>query len=174
MLAGLGVLVIVAVASMLWPDVEDRSDADVPFDADGPLAQPFRAFGLDGWLVRQADGSVRAFSAAEARTACGIFFVSPADGYFGLTSAARRGEPGFFTDHCWGSQWLLDGSITFGPSWRGMDEFEVKRVRGDRVTIDLSRLRIGTCARGAEDMDCSPAGEPRYRRPQVGRSGLLR
>ncbi|MFN8585387.1 MAG: hypothetical protein U0446_08730 [Dehalococcoidia bacterium] len=167
-LAVLGALTAAAVASMLWPDVEDRRDAVVQFDPGGPVAQPFQLFDLDGWLVRQPDGSVRAFSAAEARTACGIFFVSRNDRYFGLTGAARRGEQGFFTDHCWGSTWTLEGAITFGPSWRGMDEFEVRQSTGGRVSLDLSRVRLGMCARGAEYLDCSLPGHARYRRPRAG------
>ena len=172
-LSALGALAIVAVGSMLRPSVEDRSDVTVLYDSDGPVAQPFRAFDLDGWLVRQADGSVRAFSAAEARTACVIDFIGPGHPYYAGTAEEYRGEAGFFHDRCWGSKWTLDGTLTFGPRWRGMDEFEVRRVSAERVSLDASRVRLGLCARGVRGHDCSYASDQRYMPPRIARTGVF-
>ncbi|MGE0228036.1 MAG: hypothetical protein AB7I38_05655 [Dehalococcoidia bacterium] len=171
-LAGLIGLVVVATVSMLWPNAEDRSNLEIPFEPTGPVAQPFTRFGLGGWLVRQADGEVRAFSTAEPRTGCRIDFIGTGHPFFAGSEEEYYGEPGFFLDRCWGSKWALDGTRTFGPSWRGMDEFGVRQVAAGRVSLDLTRVRLGTCVPSVR-YDCSSPDAPRYVRPRVALSDMF-
>lgn len=157
-------LALFSTASMLWPRVEDRSDVDVPYDPEGPVAQPFRAFDLEGWLVRQSDGRVRAFSAVSPHLRCRVIVVMPGDRRYQFGQWEEQHRAGFFFDVCYNSTWTLDGLRTFGPAPRGLDEFNVNDVDRDSVSLDLSRVRVGSCA-FENDPYCSTPDHPRYRPP---------
>lgn len=165
-LLGLAVLVAVAVASMLWPLVEDRSNVDVPFEARGAVAQRFSAFGLDGWLVRQADGSVRAFSAADAHLRCRVEFIPVGHPLYAVRSTWKGLERGMFVDRCMHSLYDADGKPLYGPAPWGLDEFLVHEVHGGRLYLDLSRVMRGECSPGLSSTQyCSVPGRPRFGEP---------
>src|SRR5262249_23924946 len=148
LLATLALLGAVGVATALKPPADPRDYVDVPYDEDGPVAQPFAAYGLDGWLVRQPDNSVRAFSAASTHLRCRVIFVGPGDSRYEYAQYDPRHKPGFFFDVCFNSMWTLAGERTFGPAPWGLDEFRVRDIRGGFAYLDLSRVQRGLCSTG--------------------------
>jgi hypothetical protein len=164
LLATFSALVAVGVAGMLDPPVESRSAVDVPYDADGPIAQPFRVGDLQGWIVQLPGEEVQAFSARSPHRGCYIDFRRRED--FRMTHIEiPRGHPGLFRDICFGSTFLLTGERVFGPSPRGMDMFQVHTVRGGFVTLDLSQVQLGLCGDGVtvpSVFGCSEPDHPRY------------
>lgn len=166
LLATLGLLGAVGIAEALNPPVEARNSVDVPYDLDGPVAQPFEAYGLEGWLVRQPDESVRAFSAASTHLRCRVIFAEPGDRHYEYAQYEPRHKPGFFFDVCFNSTWTLTGERTFGPAPWGLDEFRVRDIRAGRAFLDLSRVKRGLCSKGIESTNqCSLPGRPRYGTP---------
>lgn len=165
LLATFVVLVAIGVAGMLDPPVESRAAVDVPYDLDGPIAQPFEAFGLDGWLVRRLDGSVRAFSAASPHRQCRVIFLPPGDPRYERTRPEIPDERGIFFDICFNSRWTSDGVRTFGPAPRGLDEFQVKGIREGYALLDLSRVIVGACVEGWDTV-CSQSGDQEYQTPR--------
>lgn len=164
--AALGTSALVAVASLLWPRVEDRSRVDVPYDPDGPVAQRFKAYGLEGWLVRQTDDGVRAFSAADPRLRCRIEFIDTDDPLY-LSRYDRDQDPrGMLFDRCGFSTYTLEGMRTFGPAPHGLDEFTVRDVPNGRAVLDLTRVTVGRCPAGYT-WRCSTPAHTRYRGPSV-------
>ncbi len=166
LLVTLGVLLAIGVAGMLHPPTEARDAVDVPYDLGGPVAQPFAAHGLEGWLVRQPDGTVRAFSATSTHLRCRVIFVGPGDSRYEYGQSEPRQKPGFFFDVCFNSTWTLTGERTFGPAPWGLDEFRVRDIRGGLAYLDLSRVQRGLCGKGIESTNqCSLPGWPRYGKP---------
>jgi hypothetical protein len=167
-LAALAALLAVGLAAMLDPPVDSREAVDVPFDPDGPVAQPFRVGELSGWLVRLPGEELRAFSARSPHRGCYIDFRSRAD-FEGSGFEIPDDQPGLFRDVCFGSTFLLTGDRIFGPSPRGMDAFEVRATRAASVVIDASRVQNGRCGKGATPpymFGCSEPDHPRYSRPR--------
>lgn len=165
-LAAFGALILVAAGALLWPSVAERSNVDVPFDPEGPAAQSFRAFGLDGWLIRQPDGSVRAFSAADPRLRCRVEFIPRGHPLHASRSSWAGLERGMFVDRCMNSFYDADGKRLYGPAPWGLDEFLVHEVAGGRLYLDLSRVRRGECSSGiSSTQHCSLPGRPKYGAP---------
>jgi hypothetical protein len=163
-IATLGVLFAIGVAGMLDPPVESRSAVDVPYEADGPVAQAFRWGDLRGWIVRLPGEGVTALSARSPHRGCYIDF-RPREFFARSHTQIPDGHPGLFYDICFGSTFLLTGERTFGPSPRGMDMFQVQKVRGGFVTLDLSRVQRGLCGDGVtlpSVFGCSESDHPRY------------
>lgn len=167
LLATFVVLVAIGVAGMLDPPVESRAAVDVPYDLDGPIAQPFEAYGLEGWLVRQPDATVRAFSAASPHRQCRVDFVAPGDSRYEHAQWEPRHEPGFFFDICFNSMWTLEGIRTFGPTPRGLDLFDVEAVKAGVIVLDLTRVQLGRCPEAGQFGSwCSTPEQEHYERPR--------
>jgi hypothetical protein len=159
-------MVGIAVAGLLDPPLESRSAVDVSYDLAGPPVQAFRVYGLDGWLVRDENGSIRAFSATSPHRRCRVIFVEPGDTKYEHALAEPGHEHGLFFDICFNSRWTLDGTRTYGPTPRGLDEFEVKSVAGSLVLLDLTRVKRGLCGEGSSwTGHCSLPGDPKYSAP---------
>ena len=145
-MAALGFVAIIGVSagvlSMLWPSSEPPSVANI---ADLEPSEP-RHFPIEGfWLVRLADGEVRAYVDRDSgwARACGLTWESPAylerrGDYAGL----QRYPDGLFRAYCSGSTFYPDGTRDFGPSPRHLDRHPVA-VRGGYAEVDLSRVIEG-------------------------------
>jgi hypothetical protein len=151
-------------------DSNDRStetfDLVVALEALPAGAAPVQFRGVNAWVVRQQDGSVDAFWARSPHRGCFVMLHEQGSSEYARLEDFHLDLPGVLRDVCFGSTFLLTGERVFGPSWRGLDSFEViereSTADGRRVTIDFSRVTLGTCgAAGSHpDRPCSPPGEP--------------
>lgn len=133
-----------ATAAMLRPSL-DAHVASVRLPADA-IAAPFREGQLGGWVVRQPDGSLWAFSAASPHQGQPVGLVGPGNPLYESFGTTRSFDgPAFFRDTI-GSIWQLDGTRLFGPAPRGLDRFDISSVEGDWVTVDLGTLHLGACS----------------------------
>ena len=133
-----------ATAAMLRPSL-DAHIASVRLPADA-IATSFREGQLSGWVVRQPDGSLLAFSAASPHRGQPVDLVrSGTPRYESFATTHSFDAPAFFIDTI-GSIWQLDGTRLLGPAPRGLDRFEISAVEGDWVTVDLGTLRLGACS----------------------------
>jgi hypothetical protein len=149
-LTAVAALALAGLALFLWPSVPPSTVliADLP---QQPFeARPFRHDFIDGWLVRQEDGSLRAFWARSPHLGCYVDYVAP-DGsrnasYLEFFKDLAGG--GGFIDLCgniWYSYWTLEGDRVCCPAPRGLDRFDVRLVDG-AVELDLGRVRLGACS----------------------------
>jgi hypothetical protein len=171
-MGALGGLLVVGAATMLQPPVDSRDAVDLPFDPDGPVAQPFRVGDLSGWIVLLPGEEFRAFSARSPYRGCYIDFRSR-DDFEGSGFEIPAGHPGLFRDVCFGSTFLMTAERNFGPSPRGIDAFQVRATRADSIVIDASRVQNGHCGKGATPpymFGCSEPDHPRYSRPRPSES----
>src|SRR5690349_14854255 len=93
----------------------------VPLDT--LVGAPFEVGGVNGWLVRQQDGTVDAFWARSPHRGCYVDLLQQDDDAYERISDLAGGYPGVFRDVCYGSTFLLTGRRVFGPSYRGLDQF---------------------------------------------------
>ena len=80
------------------------------------------------WLVRTAEGRVRAFSAACPHLGCGVDWNEKTEK---------------FDCPCHGSGFALDGRCVFGPAPRGLDELEVV-ASAREIRIRYRRFKVGS------------------------------
>ncbi len=100
LLVGLVLLAGIAAASMLRPEADGRADYDVPFDASGPVAQPFKVGSIEGWVTRLPDGTFKAYSAADPGRRCRIEFIANDDPLYASRGSSEEYPHGFFFDRC--------------------------------------------------------------------------
>lgn len=168
------VVVLAAALILAVPgvNVDHRDDApppahlvtiDLGVALDTLVGAPFESYGVNGWLVRQADGSVDAFWARSPHRGCYVHLLQRGDGaYERMSEDFTGGLAGVFRDVCFGSTFWLTGERVFGPSPRDLDRFEVvARPDPETVVIDLGRVLLGDCAPAYEGDDCSGPGAPR-------------
>jgi len=157
----------IVALEMARPQIGPRT-ASVRLPADG-VAVSFTEGQLSGWLVRQADGSLAAFSAASTHRGQPVMIVLPNDPlYDRIGPQYHENAPGLFRDVI-GSMWRLDGTRIFGPASRGLDAFQVNSVDGEWVTINLAQLRLGACSPQVTFHGrpfCSTLAAPRYIAPR--------
>jgi hypothetical protein len=161
LLAGYGMLA-------LRPAIEPLDNYDISFDPGGPIAQRFQVRDIEGWLTRMPDGTWKAYSAADPGRRCRVEYIGTDDPRYTQRGDREEYPRGFFIDRCFYSMFTLEGSRTFGPAPRGLDEFVVNEVRDGRAFLDLSRMRLGTCGEGVRAGGyCSLPDRPEYRSPST-------
>ncbi|MGE3074965.1 MAG: LuxR C-terminal-related transcriptional regulator [Dehalococcoidia bacterium] len=126
---------------------------DVSGLGTSPYGEP-----LGIWLVRNEDGTVRAFFDRDPHTGCSMPWNPDYD--LGQLLGDPSASPGAFKAYCGGWVFLLTGEIVFGASPRGLDEFPA-RIDGNEVVVDFRELRLGPCAEPQSRPDCSTATDPR-------------
>jgi hypothetical protein len=164
LLGVLAFLTLIGAVRFFAPDPNPLERYDVALDLHSGIAQSFEAGDLRGWIVRLPGEELRVLSARSPHLGCYIDF-RPREDFTGSGFDIPEGHPGLFRDICYGSTYLLTGERIFGPSPRGMDMFEVRKVHDSFLTVDLSRVRTGLCGLGISSrghFSCSSADHARY------------
>lgn len=115
-----------------------------------------------GWIVRQPDGQIRAFVARDTYLGCTVPF-RPRDLIRPREATIPAGQAGAFKDPCHGSVYSMTGEVLEGPAPRDLDQFDINDGRGEQVTVQVSRVRLGQCRSSkTPSATCSPPGSARY------------
>jgi nitrite reductase/ring-hydroxylating ferredoxin subunit len=92
---------------------------------DLQVDQPLHIFEQKLWLVKLDSGEVLALSHKDPRRGCTVPW---------RPDFVFSGIKGWFRDPCYGSTYDLNGHKVFGPSPRGLDQYQVQ-VNGGEVAV---------------------------------------
>jgi cytochrome b6-f complex iron-sulfur subunit len=130
------IALIVTVVAFVWP--EGGRPAPPPLlDAgaveDLPVNEPTRILEGRFWLVKLESGEVLALSQRSTHLGCTVPWRSEFE---------FQGRKGWFRDPCSGATWDIDGTLVFGPAFRGLDRHPL-RIEYGRILVDTSTLICG-------------------------------
>jgi Rieske Fe-S protein len=138
-LAGFGILPVLRKKAAAWSDAGSLRDLQV----NDPQERRFLETVKQGWqeekveravwLVRTAEGGVRAFSPSCPHLGCGYRWFS----------ADRQ-----FKCPCHASVFDIDGKVLAGPSPRALDALETK-VEDGKVFVKFEVFQVGTAGKVA-------------------------
>lgn len=145
-------LVVTAVA-FVWPG-RPRPVPPVLLNAglvdDLQVNEPVRNLEGSFWLVKLESGEILALSQRSTHLGCTVPWRSDFE---------FQGRKGWFRDPCSGATWDLDGTLVFGPAFRGLDRYPL-RIEDGRILVDTSTLICGPGALVARDGCVMSAATP--------------
>ncbi len=143
----------VTVVAFVWPA---RPQSAQPPLLDAGLVdelqvnEPVRNTDGRFWLVKLESGEILALSQRSTHLGCTVPWRSEFE---------FQGRKGWFRDPCSGATWDIDGTLVFGPAFRGLDRYPL-RIEYGRILVDASTRICGPAAIVARDGCVMSAAAP--------------